>query len=1071
MFTNTRSCALLLGLISVSVCVVAQAPTGQIDGRVFDPSGAMVPGAAVTITNIETGATRSVTSGVDGLFGFPSLQAGSYRVRCEAKGFRTQEQAITVRTGAVITLEMKLEVGQTTEVVQVEALATQISYDRHNIDGVVNKQQIDSLPLNGRSFLQLAQLQPGVSVSPANIGEYNRQFDVNILGAGSESVRITVDGATVNDAVTGGTQQNFSQEVVEEFQVSSNNFDLSTGITAGGAVNVVTRTGTNDFHGSGYFYFRDHNMSAYPSLQRDPLQPDPFFARRQPGFYLGGPIKKDKLFFFTSYEHTNQRGIFSTEPSDPLFSAFLSNATEPYNSNQFTERVDYRINDKHSAFLRYSHDGNNAYSHTDYSQPSNWGANNNYADSGVFSLISAFTPSVVNEFRYSMTFWDNKKNVPTASLCPAPCFGLGGPQFNIHSVSGFQIGNNASNTPQSRVLRRHIFADNATLQKNTHTLKMGGEWEYQQGTGTYAYAEPGGVVLYAPEDVERYNAYITSLGAGAFAINIPSSFNTYQDVLQLPVAGFATGVGDINQPPSYNRGNADHNHRFHFYAQDTWKIKPSLTLIYGLGWSYETNLLNYDLTKPQYLEPILGANGLRRELHAFNNWSPVLGFAWNVGHDNKTVIRGGAGIYYDTMNIEVRLLERAAIGPLGTGRVLLGDSNFFSTINQLFGIDANLPPPLQVSNFSTFPTVFTGADLVAILPTLRAGAALQLHQNPTNTDLSIRNINIFKQAPGLDMFVPDFRPPYSQQAGLGIQRQIKPDLAISADFVYRHILRTRIRNTDLNHFYAASGPVIPPCTSAAQANDPAAECSTGSMTFDVSGGRATYEGLLVRLDKRFTRHFSFVASYAYQDLRGTQETPEVESNWFASYGPLIGRQSLTFSGTYQLPWGFEISTIATFGTRGPVQPFVGGGIDLYGDGTGSTQGQVPLPGVGFNEFNISKGTSDLIKAVNAFNQQYGGKTTPTGQPIPMLTVPSNFSWGRNSTSEDFRVTKNFKLFSERWKLKVFGEVFNAFNYANLTNYSYDLTNPASFGQPTARAGQVFGSGGPRAFQLGARLEF
>src|SRR5262249_45891670 len=158
-------------------------------------------------------------------------------------------------------------------------------------------------------------------------GQYNRQFDVNVLGAdsGNGSVRITVDGATVADSVTGGTQQNFSQEVVQEFQLSSTNFDLSTGIGAGGAVNVVTRSGRNDFHGSGFFYFRDHNMSAYPYLQRDPNQPDPFFARRQSGYWLGGPVKKDKLFFFSSLEHNNQTGVFSAFPGDPYFSHFAQN--------------------------------------------------------------------------------------------------------------------------------------------------------------------------------------------------------------------------------------------------------------------------------------------------------------------------------------------------------------------------------------------------------------------------------------------------------------------------------------------------------------------------------------------------------------------------------------------------------------------------------------------------------------------------------------------------------------------------------------------------------------------------
>ena len=148
--------------------------------------------------------------------------------------------------------------------------AAQIDYDSHTISGVITRQEIENLPLNGRSFLQLAMLEPGVTVSANSVGQYNRLFDVNILGAdsGNGSVRITVDGATIADSVTGGTQQNFSQEVVQEFQLSSTNMDLSNAIGAGGAINIATRGGTNDFHGSAFFFFRDHNMSAYPYLQR-----------------------------------------------------------------------------------------------------------------------------------------------------------------------------------------------------------------------------------------------------------------------------------------------------------------------------------------------------------------------------------------------------------------------------------------------------------------------------------------------------------------------------------------------------------------------------------------------------------------------------------------------------------------------------------------------------------------------------------------------------------------------------------------------------------------------------------
>jgi hypothetical protein len=341
--------------------------------------------------------------------------------------------------------------------------------------------------------------------------------------------------------------------------------------------------------------------------------------------------------------------------------------------------------------------------------------------------------------------------------------------------------------------------------------------------------------------------------------------------------------------------------------------------------------------------------------------------------------------------------------------------------------------------------------------------------NPNNTSLAVRNLNVFKTAPGEDLFVPNFRPPYSQQASIGVQRQVTSDITVSADFVYRHFLNERIRNTDLNHFYAAQGPVIPACASAAEALNPAADCSTGVLQFDVSGGRSTYKGLLLRIDKRLSRNFMFVTSYAYQDINGYNGL-HLDSNWNASNGPTMGRQELTFSGVWNLPLGFEVSTITTFGSRGPFEPVLSG-LDLYGDGSGNsnTVGSVPLPGAGYNRFGVTLNESDLARYVNQFNQQYAGKTTPTGQAIPTITLPAHYSFGRNSTSEDFRATKTFRL-RERVKLNIFGEVFNAFNYANLGGYGDNLLDPG-FGQATSRAGQVFGSGGPRAFQVGGRVSF
>ena len=1043
----------------------AQVPVGSLNGTVHDQTGGVMQGATVAITSKDTGRERQVVTRADGSFGVSPLLPGSYTVKAAASGFRTLVVNATVQVGHATTVDLEMQVGSSTEVVSVQGEAAQIDYESHTISGVITRQEIDNLPLNGRSFLQLAMLEPGVTVSANSVGQYNRLFDVNILGAdsGNGSVRITVDGATIADSVTGGTQQNFSQEVVQEFQLTSTNMDLSNAIGAGGAINIATRGGTNDFHGSGFFFFRDHNMSAYPYLQRVATEPaSPFFARRQSGFEVGGPIKKDKLFFFSALEHTNQVGVYSAFPSDPLFQQFASYAASPFHENELNERLDWLISAKHSASLRYSHDGNNGYAPSGGGDlPSDWDVNTNWADSGVFALTSTLSPSVANEFRYSYTYWSNTNNPPTASQCPAPCLGLGMPNFSIYGVSNFTIGN-ATNAPQSRVLRRHIFSDNISKMHGRHSMKFGAYWEYQKGIGTYAYAAPAAGVLFSPEIVEYFNSQVPA----PFQIPVPSSFNTINDFLQLPVAGFAMGVGDINQPPLWNRGNADHDNTMHFFWQDNWRIRPKFSLNYGLAWTYESNALNFDLTKPDYLAPIYGEGNLGHELHSPHNFSPMLGFAWTVGNDNKTVIRGGGGIYYDTINIEVRLIERAMLGPAGTGRALLGDSVFFPTIAQINGFD-QLPPPLQPSSLSSQPTTFTAGELVQVIPQLYAGAQAELGP-PGNTSLAIRNINVFKT--GTELLAQNFRPPYSEHASVGIEREVRTDFVVSADFVFRQYLHQMIRDTDLNHFYSAAGPVIPACQGA-QAVDPTAQCSTGVIQGIISGARSHYEGLLLKANKRFSHRTSGQLSYAYSSQVGYNGLVN-DSNWFASWGPQAGHQVLNGSLVVELPWGFTISGITAFSSVGPIEPFISG-VDLTGSGTvaaGETGG-TPLPGIGYNEFGISAGKAEMAQLVNQFNQNYAGKTTTTGT-IPTIVLPSTWGFPRSFNSQDLRVTKVFNLGTERAKLSILGECFNIFNIANLGGYSYNLTSSGGgFGVPTSRDSNIFGSGGPRAFQLAARFTF
>ncbi|MGH9658744.1 MAG: hypothetical protein ACRD96_09380, partial [Bryobacteraceae bacterium] len=595
-----------------------------------------------------------------------------------------------------------------------------------------------------------------------------------ILGGSSARTRLTVDGTSVVNSIEGGSQQNFSQEVVGEFQISTVNFDLSTGVTGVGAVNIVTRGGGNEFHGSGYYFFRDHNMAAFPALRRDANNPDPFFARRQAGFYVGGPIKRDKLFFFFNYERNNQDSVFTVQPQSASFARFAQIVPSPFNGKQHSTRFDYRINDKHSMFLRYSHDGNDNLGPRDGApMPSYWLKNVNYADQSLLAVTSVFSSNLVNDFRFAYGYWQNRNDTPSASDCVGNCIGLGLPQIDV-TGAGFLIGNNF-NAPQGRDLRRFTLNDNVSWQKGKHRFRFGGEYEPGPGTGYWAFCEPACVVLYSPEIVGFYNSQVPA----AARIQIPASFNTAADILQLPLAGFSTGIGDPRQPPPFQLENVKWARRTHVYWQDVWRMRPNLTLNYGLAYSYEATLANHDLDAPAYLRPIFG-DYIGPSKKDTNNFSPSLGFSWSPNKDNKTVIRGGAGIYYDTQLLWERLQERGLIGPRGNGRVPIGGALVPNPIPGIPGVPVGTPLA-----FTSVPTQFRGAHLIAVLPQLRTGIQ-QLVGDPNNKDLSVRNIEVFKQ--GVNLQNRAIKVPYSMQYNLGVQRELRRDTVLTADFVWRQFV-------------------------------------------------------------------------------------------------------------------------------------------------------------------------------------------------------------------------------------------------------------------------------------------
>jgi len=1042
-------------LIAASVApTFPQIPSGSIGGTVVDESDAAIQGARVTVVHRETGFQRSVGAHVDGMYLVPSLPPGTYEIRAAAKGFRTLVHTATVRTGDNTRVELKLPVGILEQLVEAIDRIPPLDYEKHGIAGVISRFQIENLPLNGREFLQLAVLEPGVTAPPA-AGFFTRQFNVSVLSAPPERTRVTMDSGPIFGAVAGGTPQNFSQEVVREFQLSTVNFDLSTGLTASGAINVATRYGGNDYHGSGFFFFRDHNIAAYPALRREPLNPDPFFARRQTGFHFGGPLKKDQLFFFTTFEHMNQDGAITVQPRVAEFSGFGGIFPSSLTGNQITGRFDARLTDRNSLFLRYSHDGNESLAPPAgrTTLPSNWTRNRNWADQSVGSLTTVLRPNLTNELRFSYWYWHTRNRPPTRAECPGECVGLGLPEISVLG-SDFVAGNFVL-VPQGGDFRRYHTTDHMTWQKGRHQLRFGFEWQFDRGDGFLTLFEPASMVLFSPQIVRAFNS--DPRVPPQARIPLPASFRSVSDVLQLPLVGASIGLGDPRQPPSFRAQSARKDHIIRFYGQDRWRLRSRFSLNYGMAYHYQTSLANHDLSKPDYLRPIIGSEALPPTKRDLNNFAPSLGFAWAVTRDHKTVLRAGAGIYYELPLAIERVRERSILAPRGVGRVVLDGSLIPNPVPGLPTVPLGRP-----LNFQTSPTHFTGGHLVSILPNTRRLLQQQFGDS-NNTDLSIRNLELFKQGNGLLAY--DFVAPYSEHFNVGIQRELSLDFVLMADLVLRRFIHQNTGDIDLNRWSSSSGPVIPTC-SGQQLADPKARCSTGPIGIQVSAGRSRYKGFLAKLDRRWARGFQFGVAYALSSSVGLNQIIN-NNDWFESYGPTGAdrRHSVTASGILDLPWGSRFSLISTFMSKPPFRAQLFG-LDLNGDGTINDV----LPGTRWNQLNRSLGKADLTELVAAYNASSAGNRTPTGQGIPRVELPADFDFADTFYSMDIRLGKIFR-FRDRYELNMFGEVFNLLNIANLTGHGVNLLETAAFGQPASRTLQVFGSGGPRAIQLAARFSF
>jgi hypothetical protein len=1047
---------LLFGIFVISIG--AQDPFGSIEGTIKDPQGSVVTNATVTVRNKATNASKTVVTNADGYYRVLQLQPGTYEIKVSAANFKQALLDTTqVQVGQIAAADISLEVGGQSETVTVMAGSeAQIERTDNTVSGVVSTKQIENLPLNGRNFLDLAQLQPGTEkVDGASFDPTKANFTgVSIGGQAGRSTQITVDGGSVVDNVVGTTVQNFSQEIVQEFQIGLSNFGLATGASGSGSVNIVSRSGSNDFRGNAFIYGRSDQISAFPSLGRlDAANGIPLaaqakripFDREQFGGTIGGPIVADRLFFFASYEQNNQDGSSIYNPVKAR--SFAGFAGNPFDEKLLTGKVDWVINDRSATFFRYSFNDNRAVGPF----PIGSGIVPRDSVTGIFrsndQIVKNRAHNFVGGWTYTLNSTTSNNLVVNFSdftnSIDAAVSGV--PEIRLNPEQDWRSGTNAL-TPQVTPQKRFQLKDDLTKVYGNHTISFGGNWERTSIGGKFQFADPVRIRLFSTD-----------------ATGNARPFNTEADFLNASVQDISMGIGDPNLP--FNHVGNTINNRFQFYGGDAWKITPHLTFNFGLAYRWDSNLWNHDLAHPAVIAPLF-EDGISPSKRDGNNWSPRVGFAWDPTGSGKTIIRGGFGMYYDNTIDNLRLFERADLGPVGAEQFLVGTAIVSPLLNP-FGGDG------RFANGQ-----ITLAQMLALYPSIRSDLEARLTSCTLPTALECTG------SVSGPIFSNRFQVPYSLQYSIGVQRELWHDMILQADYNYRKGVR-EVQVFDINQADSAAGPRL-------------GAAFPFPLPYADSSGFSTYSGLLVRVDRRFRNGLQFTASYGLSsfkafsaDALGLGGAPTDLNNLRADFGPagLDRRHRFVFSSIYEMPYfrsgswarrnvlgNWTFSLISTMFSGTPQSVFLPEGADLSGTGTFATY----LPGTGPGSIGRDiKTVGELNELIRAYNNTQAVGTDPFGTPlIRIAEMPADTQIGSDSViSQDVRVTKTLN-FNERYRLQLTGEVFNLFNIANLVNVN-DLVlaaegTPASqitTLRPTQRSTSVFGTGGPRAFQFGAKFVF
>ncbi len=990
---------LIVVLFFAAFCLAQELGTGVISGEVSDSQGAVVPNAQVSAIQKSTGLERKTTTNATGFFALNDLAPGTYEVHVSAGSFADYIAPIRVEIGQHPTLKVRLSAQTQQTIITIDDTEAMPLVDTTSsvVDGVVTSQQIDNLPLNGRNFLELALLTPGNTIAP-NF-DPTKQGTVVISSAGQlgRGGNVSIDGMDDNDDVVGGMLLNVPEDAVQEFQVATNRFSAEMGRSGSAVVNVVTKSGSNSLHGSASIYERDKSLQAATPIFNPtdgfsaPTDQSPDFRREQYSGTIGGPLVRDRAWWFGAFEYRNEIGgvvvgtrDLTTQQIDTSF------ASVPLTDPMGTLRGDWKISGKDTLSLHYSIERLDATGSASFlsGQPIGSASERqnlaNHFQTFQGSWTRVLSPTLLNRTSYSFNNFINS----TVPVTP-------GPELDFPSIAD----GSSYRVPQQTRQKRSQFDDNIDWTRGNHNLHFGGEF---QRIGA------------------DFNLGVFQSGVIEFVQDFANQDRNGDGVINDEDLLFAVAIRSAIPATPLVIPDADNNHTA-AYFQDDWRVQRQFTL--NLGLRYEIDSDVNDLGHYSQINPILlpFLHGTRHK--AANNWGPRVGFNW-VTKSALFSVHGGYGIYYDRVTLEIDSLERGLDGRALPINVSLGSANFLDS-------NGNFIPGLTPEYPST---TFNGP----IIP--GAGGA----------------------AEGINLIDNNMRNPMVQQFNLGVEYSFAKNWVLKLDGIH-----------DLGTHFIIGVPL-------------------GSVFNPVSGGPETvtdlqssvnthYDALWAVVDHRFSNHFQFHSAYTFSKALNYANYDQIPfgyppvdpTNLHREYGPAPNDQThrLVLQGTADLPFHLRFSPLWTYASGVPMDI-------LLGDGSGD---RVPELGrnAGGRQFHSGAQLNAFLTQLNAAGELNGGLNSP----FPMVSSSARFNDTFNSF--DMRLSREFHL-GERFHLEAIGEAFNLFNKTNIlgqgnANYSGffnvlvpDQSNPnfsSSFGRPASGAGGVFGSGGPRAFQLAIKLAF